>query len=174
MGQKCILWFRRDLRISDNKLLLNEYCNVLPIFIFDENILSKLPQNDARVSFIFELVARLKQDLKAMNLDLAIIPLADLPFNHYKSSVKWYEMSAMGVPSVVSMVEPYSKEVVDGDNVFGYSDATSFEKSLSLALHSVVLRKKIAKNAYNWVFKHRNAKTNAKLWADAYESLKKS
>ena len=40
-----IFWFRRDLRLDDNKGLYNalkEKENVLPIFIFDKNILNKL------------------------------------------------------------------------------------------------------------------------------------
>lgn len=51
-----IFWFRRDLRIHDNVGLfhaLQQSNDVLPIFIFDSDILSKLPtDNDARVSFI--------------------------------------------------------------------------------------------------------------------------
>ncbi|WP_459209162.1 cryptochrome/photolyase family protein [Aquimarina rhabdastrellae] len=50
-----IFWFRRDLRFEDNVGLyqaLKDQYKVLPIFIFDENILEKLPKNDARVQFI--------------------------------------------------------------------------------------------------------------------------
>lgn len=42
-----IFWFRRDLRVDDNVGLfhaLNSDEEVLPIFIFDENILSQLPK----------------------------------------------------------------------------------------------------------------------------------
>ena len=50
-----IFWFRRDLRLEDNKGLfeaLKVGLPVLPIFIFDKNILNKLPKDDARVNFI--------------------------------------------------------------------------------------------------------------------------
>jgi len=109
--------------------------------------------------------------MMCMNLDLAIIPLADLPFNRYKSSIKWYEMSSIKIPSVVANIEPYSTDIADGINVWGYKDTTSFEKSLRTALERPDLRKKYAENAYDWVFKHCNAKINTKLWARAYESL---
>jgi glycosyltransferase involved in cell wall biosynthesis len=109
--------------------------------------------------------------MMCMNLDLAIIPLANLPFNHYKSAVKWYEMSAAKIPCVVADIEPYKKEIAVGERSWGYLDAISFEKAVREALGNANLRKEYAENAYNWVFKHRNAKTNAKLWADAYESL---
>ncbi len=66
-----ILWFRRDLRIEDNRLLSQEG-DVLPIFIFDTAILEKLSPHDRRVTFIFNALIRLKRDLKTRGLDLAI------------------------------------------------------------------------------------------------------
>lgn len=68
---KRILWFRRDLRVEDNPLL----ClggEVLPIFIFDRNILDGLKRDDKRVSFIFWHVQRLKRDLSACGLELKV------------------------------------------------------------------------------------------------------
>ena len=51
-----IFWFRRDLRLDDNvgflEALKGDY-PVLPIFIFDKEILDKLPEDDARVTFIY-------------------------------------------------------------------------------------------------------------------------
>lgn len=67
-----ILWFKRDLRTEDNPILSKPILRVLPIFIFDENILEALPKNDKRVNFIFENVLNLKEKLKEKNLDLAI------------------------------------------------------------------------------------------------------
>lgn len=69
--KKQILWFRRDLRVEDNPLLAQD-ANVLPIFIFDTTILSKLSHNDRRATFIFHAVSRLKASLKKRGLDLAL------------------------------------------------------------------------------------------------------
>jgi deoxyribodipyrimidine photo-lyase len=69
---KQILWFRRDLRIEDSALLFYAKDEVLPIFIFDKNILEKLPSDDKRVSFIYKSVFDLKNKLKSIGLDLAI------------------------------------------------------------------------------------------------------
>ena len=56
-----IFWFRRDLRLDDNKgfyeALKSEH-PVLPIFIFDSDILEKLPKDDARVTFIYETLQK--------------------------------------------------------------------------------------------------------------------
>lgn len=58
-----IFWFRRDLRIFDNHgfyIALKSGLPVLPVFIFDPDILSKLGnQSDARVSFIYENLQKL-------------------------------------------------------------------------------------------------------------------
>ncbi len=68
MGEKVsIFWFRRDLRLHDNVALLHALTSgspVLPIFIFDKNILSKLPKDDARVNFIFTVLQNLRKELK--------------------------------------------------------------------------------------------------------------
>jgi len=75
---KRLLWFRRDLRISDNALL-SFNGDVLPIFIFDTNILSKLQADDRRVAYIFGLVLELKAQLQSIGLELKVFygePLA--------------------------------------------------------------------------------------------------
>lgn len=66
-----ILWFRRDLRVKDNPLL-SLGGEVLPIFIFDTNILDSLEKDDRRVSFIFFYVLKLKTQLKEIGLDLKV------------------------------------------------------------------------------------------------------
>ena len=77
-----ILWFRRDLRLSDNAILSQSKGNVLPIFIFDKNLLKTLPSKDKRVTFIYKSVLGLKQKLKDIGLDLAIF--YDEPINVFK------------------------------------------------------------------------------------------
>ena len=67
-----LLWFRRDLRLKDNPLL-GFSGDVLPIFIFDSNILSRLDPDDRRVSYIFSLLEKLKRDLKSIGLDLKVL-----------------------------------------------------------------------------------------------------
>ena len=66
MKPNAIFWFRRDLRLEDNHGLfevLKNYKNVLPIFIFDPEILDKLPKDDARVNFIYEQLKDLNDSL---------------------------------------------------------------------------------------------------------------
>ncbi len=70
-----IFWFRRDLRLDDNKGLseaLKTGKKVLLVFIFDEEILGKLPKDDARVSFIYETLSNIDKQLKENKSSLLI------------------------------------------------------------------------------------------------------
>ena len=70
-----IFWFRRDLRLDDNVGLhfaLQSGYKVLPIFIFDDEILDKLPKDDARVSFIYETLATINTQLKFYGSSLLV------------------------------------------------------------------------------------------------------
>ncbi|UKJ07195.1 cryptochrome/photolyase family protein [Solitalea lacus] len=71
-----IFWFRRDLRISDNAALyyaLKSEYPVLPIFIFDTEILNKLEdKDDARVHFIHKTILKLNSELKMLDTCLLV------------------------------------------------------------------------------------------------------
>jgi len=70
-----LFWFRRDLRLEDNTGLfhaLQSGEDVLPIFIFDEVILSQLPKDDARVTFIHQQLEKIQQQLKPLGKSLAV------------------------------------------------------------------------------------------------------
>jgi len=70
-----VFWFRRDLRLDDNKGFfeaLNGGLSVLPIFIFDKNILDELPKDDARVNFIHELIQKINAGLEEKGKSLAV------------------------------------------------------------------------------------------------------
>lgn len=71
-----LFWFRRDLRLDDNKGLFEALSSsnpVLPIFIFDTNILDKLDdKEDKRVAFIHETLTQMKSDLNDLGSDLQL------------------------------------------------------------------------------------------------------
>ena len=90
---KKLLWFRRDLRIEDSMLLATKG-EVLPLFIFDTNLLNVLEANDRRVSFIFERVLKLKADLKAIGLDLALFYGTPLEVFTYLKTLGFEEVYA--------------------------------------------------------------------------------
>jgi deoxyribodipyrimidine photo-lyase len=96
MQEISLFWFRRDLRLYDNAGLyhaLKNNKNVLPIFIFDENILNKLPGKDRRVVFIHQQITRLKNELQKLSSDLKVI--YDTPLQAFEKLTKEYTISAV-------------------------------------------------------------------------------
>lgn len=71
-----IVWFRRDLRLHDQAALFHALKGefpVLPLFIFDKNILDKLEdRTDARVSFIHQTLQQIQQQLEQLGSSLLI------------------------------------------------------------------------------------------------------
>ncbi|MFM2428763.1 MAG: hypothetical protein RL012_647 [Bacteroidota bacterium] len=71
-----LFWFRRDLRLDDNHGLyqaLKTNDPVLPLFIFDANILENLDdQADRRVQFMYEQIQRLKVTLEKVGSTLLV------------------------------------------------------------------------------------------------------
>ncbi len=89
-----IFWFRRDLRLTDNTALnaeLKSGAKVLPIFIFDRNILDELEKNDARVSFIHETLEGLNDQLKKYNSSIQCF--YGTPLEIWKSILNTHDIS---------------------------------------------------------------------------------
>ena len=63
-----VFWFRRDLRLEDNAGLyhaLSSGLPVVPVFIFDQNILTKLESTkDKRVDYIHQALSHINLELK--------------------------------------------------------------------------------------------------------------
>ena len=81
-----VFWFRRDLRLDDNigfyRALQGDF-PVLPIFIFDAEILKDLPKDDARVSFIFQELQKMRKELQE-NYDSSIAMFDGKPEEIFK------------------------------------------------------------------------------------------
>ncbi len=138
MGYKVsIFWFRRDLRIVDNVGLmhaLKQSPKVLPIFIFDKEILSHLPKKDARVTFIHESIQSIHKELKEKyNSSLGLYH--GHPLEIFKTLVRDFEIDAVYTNHDY---EPYAihrdaqiKEFLGGKNIpmNTYKDQVIFEKN---------------------------------------------
>jgi deoxyribodipyrimidine photo-lyase len=86
MQEIVIFWFRRDLRLEDNKGLwhaLSSGYNVLPLFIYDENILGKLDRDDKRMSFLKEVLSGLDSSLRRNGSSLCT--LSGVPLNVFRT-----------------------------------------------------------------------------------------
>ncbi|MBK6266338.1 deoxyribodipyrimidine photo-lyase [Marivirga sp. S37H4] len=104
-----IFWFRRDLRLFDNTGLYyaqNEKKPVLPIFIFDTEILNDLvDKKDARVSFIHHTLKEIDLQLKKLGSGLLI--LHGKPEEVFEKLIKDYEIDTVFTNRDY---EPYAKE----------------------------------------------------------------
>lgn len=92
-----LCWLRRDLRLEDNHALskaLEEHENVLPLFIFDREILDTLShKKDARVSFIYTQLSRLQKQLSEMGSTLLVV--VGKPLEVLKALTQNYQISAV-------------------------------------------------------------------------------
>jgi len=91
-----VFWFRRDLRLDDNTglnaaIALGE--KVLPIFIFDKNILEELPKDDARVTFISALLDDVNAGFKDHSRSLAVFH--GEPETIFKQLIKNHDITAV-------------------------------------------------------------------------------
>jgi deoxyribodipyrimidine photo-lyase len=67
-----LVWFRRDLRVEDNAALFHALKTAREVwcaFVFDREILDRLPRADRRVEFILQSVEALDADLAALGRD---------------------------------------------------------------------------------------------------------
>ncbi len=92
-----VFWFRRDLRLHDNVGLfhaLQAENPVLPIFIFDKEILENLPKDDARVTFIHKTLQQLQHTLKdKANSSIALFH--GNPLDVFEKLVKDYDIQTV-------------------------------------------------------------------------------
>ena len=93
----CLFWFRRDLRLDDNTALIRACSSgipVLPVFIFDTNILDKLDKPaDLRVQFIHHTLEKLNLALRP--LGSAIHFSYSTPIDTFSALLEKYEVKAV-------------------------------------------------------------------------------
>jgi deoxyribodipyrimidine photo-lyase len=104
-----IFWFRRDLRLDDNAGLyhaLNSGLPVLPVFIFDRNILDRLDTiKDPRVEFIYNSLDEINKKLTRYNSSLAVF--CGKPDEIFPAIIKQYQVNAVFANKDY---EPYARE----------------------------------------------------------------
>lgn len=89
-------WFRRDLRWQDNHgfyRALRSKEPVQPVFIFDDHILTSLPERDARVEFIYEALQELNSKFKEFGSEVWI--QKGKPEEIWKTWIREYSPSAI-------------------------------------------------------------------------------
>jgi deoxyribodipyrimidine photo-lyase len=132
MEKISVFWFRRDLRLYDNTGLyhaLSKDTPVLPIFIFDTNILNKLTnKQDKRVQFIYEVLKEIRSQVPALKV------FHGTPLDVWKELTEKFDVQAVYTNHDY---EPYARErdaliqdFLQSKNIpfYTYKDQVIFEK----------------------------------------------
>lgn len=132
-----LFWFRRDLRLNDNAALyhaLKSKYPVVPIFIFDRNILDQLEEKaDRRISFIYTALQDIQQQLVQIKSSLEVY--YGYPVHIFQQLLKKYNIQA------VYTNHDYEPYAIERDNhikqlllqhsisLYTYKDQVIFEKN---------------------------------------------
>ncbi len=132
-----IFWFRRDLRLSDNAGLyhaLKDGNPVVPIFIFDKNILDRLEsKKDSRVAFILDQITLMHAALLPYTSSIELFH--DHPEAAFEMVLKKY---SVGKVFTNQDYEPYATARDEAVRIFlnskkvsfhSYKDQVIFEKN---------------------------------------------
>ena len=130
-----IFWFRRDLRLDDNHALykaLNESYSVIPIFIYDSDIVDKIKTDDHRLKHIFLSIKKMNLELKKINKKIFTFKgkppeIFKLLINTNKISAVYYNKDYE--PYATKRDECVNKLLVENSISFkGFKDQVIFEQ----------------------------------------------
>ncbi len=132
-----IFWFRRDLRLTDNAGLyhaLKENKKVIPIFIFDKNILEDLEDKaDKRVQFIHETILEIQDQLLELGSSFEIY--YGTPLEIFKKLFDKYQIQSVYTNHDYELYAQQRDAAVEsllkqnGSNFKTFKDQVVFEKS---------------------------------------------
>ena len=134
-----VFWFRRDLRLSDNTALNKAIrhsketnSSLMPLFVFDTEILSELDAEDHRLSFIHSALEGINKKLQDSGTN--IYTFLGSPKTVFKELFKTYSIDAVFCNEDY---EPYArdrdqsiKELCESNNasLFSFKDQLIFHK----------------------------------------------
>ena len=136
MQKTSIFWFRRDLRLDDNIGLseaLKSDEKVIPIFIFDRDILDHLEDKyDRRVDYIHQALEKINQELKEFGSSL--LTFHGKPLDVFKQLQKDYDIKVVYCnrdyePAAIKRDDKV-KDFLDSKKIdfFDFKDQVIFEK----------------------------------------------
>jgi glycosyltransferase involved in cell wall biosynthesis len=108
--------------------------------------------------------------LATIGAHIGLAPLVDNEFNRNKSALKWYEYTALGIPTIASNVAPYSDEIKHDTNGL-LADATTFDKAIIALADDPIRRTALAQTAGDNVEDNNSIAVVAKLWLDVLQSV---
>jgi glycosyltransferase involved in cell wall biosynthesis len=153
--------------------LLKQYPEILQIHVWGTkppSSLIELPQVQWTSPFFSSYEAFGKFFL-TQSADIFVAPLVTNLFNSCKSSVKFFEYSALGAPGVYSRIEPYENIIKHGHNGLLASSLDEWQQYLVKLIQDQELRYKLASKAQDSIQRNWLLSENAYKWNDAYRDL---
>ena len=100
-----------------------------------------------------------KLRLAMVGHDISLAPLMANRFNNCRSAIKFYEASVLkqDIPTLAQNTGAYKEEMVDGETGLLFNDPKEFEDKLSLLIENETERKRLGRNAKDWVHEHRDS-----------------
>jgi glycosyltransferase involved in cell wall biosynthesis len=100
-----------------------------------------------------------KLRLAMVGHDISLAPLTASRFNNCRSAIKFYEASVLkqDIPTLAQNTGAYAREMVDGETGLLFNDPKEFEDKLSLLIENETERKRLGRNAKDWVHENRDA-----------------
>jgi glycosyltransferase involved in cell wall biosynthesis len=104
------------------------------------------------------------------DFDIALAPLADIPFNRSRSNLKAVEAMALGIPVLASDLDPYRGIVADGVNGYLCRTAADWAKRLRELACDRAAREDLGAKAREAARAH-VISAGVRNWVSAYSSL---
>ena len=149
-----------------------DFNNVIFSFVGNDwkTVKNKLDYNRIEVSpwVSFEAYPYL---LKSLNCDIGLAPVAESFFSDCRSAIKWYEYSALGIPTIATNFGPYKREM-NNQNAFLVGNVEKeWYQGLSALIKYPGVRQSAAENGYKEVVDNHNLDYVAEDWIETFKEI---
>lgn len=103
--------------------------------------------------------------------DIGIAPITEVAFNDYRSSLKWYEYSAIGAATVASNFGPYRRDCTDGVDALLCKTKGEWKDALALLITDQGKRMELADNALKKVKRDFNLDFVVDKWISVFNEV---
>lgn len=110
--------------------------------------------------------------MQTIKADLVIAPLGDNLFNRCKSSLKYLEYSALGLPGIYSKVTPYLGVIEDRETGYLVKNDEEWVEKISQLVEDPSKRRAMAIRAQEDVRNHWMIENHASTWKTTFDQIK--
>lgn len=111
------------------------------------------------------------KDISSYEFDIGLGPLQTNAFNNSKSSIKYYEYTALGLASVMSDTEPYSQAIRHGIDGMLAKTGQDWETALTALVEDGVFRNELASQAQSKIRKTALLSNNFQRWPEIIDEI---